>query len=101
MNDKALAEIRVAIYHGSYALGSNFVKITQDVLHDVANVASDLHNCLPVPESDSMNGISRLTGYMNLLYHEASSTKYYEASVLIVSVIVYNIINSTFSIQPR
>lgn len=83
--DNVLTEIHIAIYHGSHALGSNFVKITQDVLHDVANVASDLHNCLPVPERDSMNGISRLTGYMNLLYHEVSSTEYYEAFVLIVS----------------
>lgn len=72
-----------AIYHGSGALGSTFVKTAQGVLHDVANVASELGACLPLPGCDSMNGISRHTAYMNLFYHDVNYLHRYEFSKLI------------------
>jgi len=47
-----------------------FVKRTQSVLKGVADVASELTTYFPVPEDGSVNGISRVSGYLNLLYHE-------------------------------
>lgn len=47
-----------------------FVKRTQSVLKGVADVAPELANYFPVPEDGSVNGISRVSGYLNLLYHE-------------------------------
>lgn len=47
-----------------------FVKRTQSVLKGVTYVASELTTYFPVPEDGSVNGISRVSGYLNLLYHE-------------------------------
>ncbi|KAJ5349943.1 hypothetical protein N7541_007670 [Penicillium brevicompactum] len=47
-----------------------FVKSTQEVLHRMAEVASDLRKYFPVPEQEAVNGISRASGYLNLMYHQ-------------------------------
>ncbi|RJE25094.1 hypothetical protein PHISCL_02565 [Aspergillus sclerotialis] len=60
----------VALYRESGHRRSTLVKSAQGVLQKVANVAPDLREYFPVPEQESMNGISRVTGYMNLLYHQ-------------------------------
>lgn len=60
----------IALYKGSENLNSSYVKTSQDVLQRVANVASDLREYFPVPEPESLNGISRVSGYLNLLYHQ-------------------------------
>ena len=36
----------------------------------MAEVASDLRKYFPVPEQEAVNGISRASGYLNLMYHQ-------------------------------
>lgn len=67
---KTKSNISIALYSESGSMGSTFVKRAQNVLQRVANVASDLREHFPVPEQESMNGISRVSGYMNLFYHQ-------------------------------
>lgn len=47
-----------------------FVKRTQSVLKGVTDVASELTTYFPVPEDGLVNSISRVSGYLNLRYHE-------------------------------
>ncbi|KAL4794097.1 Zn(II)2Cys6 transcription factor [Aspergillus venezuelensis] len=65
-----LAIHSAALYRDHGHLNSTFVKATQEVLQRVANVASDLRQHFPVPEQESLGGISRVSGYLNLLYHQ-------------------------------
>lgn len=67
---EADSDIYVAVYRENRHKGSAFVKNTQEVLQRVAKVAPDLHEYFPVPEQDAMDGISRVSGYMNLFYHQ-------------------------------
>ncbi|KAJ5477650.1 hypothetical protein N7530_003159 [Penicillium desertorum] len=67
---KAFSRVVNALYREKENPNSTFVKNTQEVLQRVANVASDLREYFPVPEQEAMNGISRVSGYMNLLYHQ-------------------------------
>jgi hypothetical protein len=69
---KTNSNIPTALYREKENPNSTFVKNTQEVLQRVANVASDLREYFPVPEQEAMNGISRVSGYMNLLYHQVS-----------------------------
>ncbi|KAL4911718.1 fungal-specific transcription factor domain-containing protein [Aspergillus aurantiobrunneus] len=66
---RAFSQVVNALYRVN-ELNSTFVKAAQEVLHQVANVASELRQCFPVPEQESLSGISRVSGYMNLLYHQ-------------------------------
>lgn len=59
-----------ALYRKSDSLKFDLVKTTQDVLQSVATVAPDIRTYLPVPEPNAMSGISRVSGYINLLYHQ-------------------------------
>ncbi|CAG7983721.1 unnamed protein product [Penicillium salamii] len=61
---------RLVLYRNKGDLKSTFVKSTQDVLQRVAEVAFDLNKYFPVPEHEAMSGISRVSGYLNLLYHQ-------------------------------
>ncbi|OJJ59112.1 hypothetical protein ASPSYDRAFT_89830 [Aspergillus sydowii CBS 593.65] len=67
---QAFSQVVNALYKGSENLNSSYVKTTQDVLQRVADVASGLREYFPVPEPESLNGISRVSGYLNLLYHQ-------------------------------
>ncbi|KAL3496051.1 hypothetical protein BJX62DRAFT_252420 [Aspergillus germanicus] len=67
---RAFSQVVNTLYRESGVLNSTFVKTTQEVLQGVANVASELRELFPVPEQGSMNGISRVSGYLNLLYHQ-------------------------------
>ncbi|CAG8299011.1 unnamed protein product [Penicillium salamii] len=62
--------IRSVLYRNKGDPKSTFVKSTQEVLQRVAEVASDLKKYFPVPEEEAMSGISRVSGYLNLLYHQ-------------------------------
>lgn len=67
---------RLVLYRNKGDLKSTFVKSTQDVLQrvaEVAEVAFDLNKYFPVPEHEAMSGISRVSGYLNLLYHQVGS----------------------------
>lgn len=74
MDKMGWTNIWIALYKGSENLNSSYVKTTQDVLQRVADVASDLREYFPVPEPESLNGISRVSGYLNLLYHQVCHT---------------------------
>lgn len=66
-----LIEYRIAIYgQDGRQTKTIFVKSTRRVLRSVADVASELTTYFPVPEDGSVNGISRVSGYLDLLYHE-------------------------------
>jgi hypothetical protein len=62
-----------ALYRDKGDLRSTFAKSTQDVLQRVADVASELRENFPVPDQEALSGISRVSGYLNLLYHQVSS----------------------------
>jgi hypothetical protein len=61
-----------ALYKDDGDPRSTFVRNTQEVLERVADVSSDLQKYFPVPEQEAMSGISRVSGYLNLLYHQVS-----------------------------
>ncbi|KAL2813207.1 fungal-specific transcription factor domain-containing protein [Aspergillus cavernicola] len=67
---QAFSQVVNVLYRENGSLNSTLVKTTQEVLQRVANVASELRHYFPVPEQESMNGISRVSGYLNLLYHQ-------------------------------
>ncbi|OQE40346.1 hypothetical protein PENCOP_c006G06829 [Penicillium coprophilum] len=67
---KTFSHIMNALYRDHGDMRSTFVKSTQEVLQRVADVASDLRKSFPVPEQEAMSGISRVAGYLNLLYHQ-------------------------------
>ncbi|KAL2814983.1 hypothetical protein BJX63DRAFT_391053 [Aspergillus granulosus] len=67
---QAFSQVVNALYRENEHQTSTFVKSTQKVLASVANVAADLRKYFVVPEQDALNGISRVTGYINLLYHQ-------------------------------
>ncbi|KAL3474891.1 fungal-specific transcription factor domain-containing protein [Aspergillus californicus] len=67
---QAFSQVVNALYRENGSLNSTLVKSTQEVLQRVANVASELRRYFPVPETASMSGISRVEGYLNLLYHQ-------------------------------
>lgn len=61
-----------ALYRDTGDMESTFVKSTQEVLQRVADVASELRENFPVPDQGALSGISRVSGYLNLLYHQVS-----------------------------
>lgn len=61
-----------ALYRNAGDMESTFVKSTQEVLQRVAGVASELRENFPVPDQGALSGISRVSGYLNLLYHQVS-----------------------------
>ncbi|CAG8070884.1 unnamed protein product [Penicillium salamii] len=67
---KTFSRIMNVLYRNKGDPKSTFVKSTQEVLQRVAEVASDLKKYFPVPEEEAMSGISRVSGYLNLLYHQ-------------------------------
>ncbi|KAL4874888.1 fungal-specific transcription factor domain-containing protein [Aspergillus karnatakaensis] len=67
---QAFSQVVNALYRESGHSSLTFVKSTQEVLQRVADVAPDLREHFPVPEKEAVNGISRVAGYMNLLYHQ-------------------------------
>ncbi|BCS01740.1 Zn(II)2Cys6 transcription factor [Aspergillus luchuensis] len=67
---QALSNVVNAIYRENGDLNSTLVKATQDVLQQVADVASDLREKFPLPNQESRSGISRVSGYLHLLYHQ-------------------------------
>lgn len=67
-----LLRMIIAIYRENGDLNSTLVKATQDVLQQVADVASDLREKFPLPNQESRSGISRVSGYLHLLYHQVS-----------------------------
>ncbi|KAE8374679.1 hypothetical protein BDV26DRAFT_34367 [Aspergillus bertholletiae] len=58
------------LYGQDSHVNAKFVRNAQKVLQSVAGVAPELTEYFPIPEDGSLNGISRDTGYMNLLYHQ-------------------------------
>ncbi|KAB8259358.1 hypothetical protein BDV32DRAFT_159295 [Aspergillus pseudonomiae] len=58
------------LYGQDSHINAKFVRNAQKVLQSVAGVAPELTDHFPIPEEGSLNGISRDTGYMNLLYHQ-------------------------------
>ncbi|CAI7628261.1 unnamed protein product [Penicillium palitans] len=67
---KAFSRIVNALYRDTGDMESTFVKSTQEVLQRVADVASELRENFPVPDQGALSGISRVSGYLNLLYHQ-------------------------------
>ncbi|KAJ5602792.1 hypothetical protein N7537_005748 [Penicillium hordei] len=67
---KAFSRIMNALYRDTRDMESTFVKSTQEVLQRVADVASELRENFPLPEQGALSGISRVSGYLNLLYHQ-------------------------------
>lgn len=61
-----------ALYRDTGNMESTFVKSTQEVLQRVADVACELRENFPVPDQGALSGISRVSGYLNLLYHQVS-----------------------------
>ncbi|CAI7627330.1 unnamed protein product [Penicillium crustosum] len=67
---KAFSRIVNALYRDAGEMESTFVKSTQEVLQRVADVACELRENFPVPDQGALSGISRVSGYLNLLYHQ-------------------------------
>ncbi|KAL4950991.1 Zn(II)2Cys6 transcription factor [Aspergillus filifer] len=67
---QAFGQVVDTLYRDNGHLNSTFVKATQEVLQRVANVASDLRQNFPVADQESLSEISRVSGYLNLLYHQ-------------------------------
>ncbi|KAK4866825.1 hypothetical protein LT330_007988 [Penicillium expansum] len=67
---KAFSRIVNALYRDTGNMESTFVKSTQEVLQRVADVACELRENFPVPDQGALSGISRVSGYLNLLYHQ-------------------------------
>ncbi|KAJ9486712.1 hypothetical protein VN97_g6621 [Penicillium thymicola] len=59
-----------ALYRDTGNMESTFVKSTQELLQRVADVACELRENFPVPDQGALSGISRVSGYLNLLYHQ-------------------------------
>ncbi|KAJ5279047.1 hypothetical protein N7478_004419 [Penicillium angulare] len=72
---QAIGRVVKALYRKSDSLKFDLLKTTQEVLQSAASVACDIRTYFPVPEQDAMSGISRVAGYMNLLYHQQSVCK--------------------------
>ncbi|KAL3436127.1 fungal-specific transcription factor domain-containing protein [Aspergillus tetrazonus] len=67
---RAFSQVVNALYRESSDLNSTLVKNTQEVLQRLADVTSELREYFPVPDQESLSGISRVSGYLNLLYHQ-------------------------------
>ncbi|KAB8270034.1 fungal-specific transcription factor domain-containing protein [Aspergillus minisclerotigenes] len=69
---QAFGQVMDTLYRKDRQVDSNLVRSTQRVLRSVANVAPELTGYFPVPEKGSVNGISRVSGYLNLLYQQCA-----------------------------
>ncbi|KAE8362684.1 Zn(II)2Cys6 transcription factor [Aspergillus caelatus] len=67
---QAFGQVMDTLYRKDRQMDSNLVRSTQRVLRSVANVAPELASYFPVPEKGSVNGISRVSGYLNILYQQ-------------------------------
>ncbi|KAL4925240.1 Zn(II)2Cys6 transcription factor [Aspergillus undulatus] len=67
---QAFSQVVNALYKDTRELNSTLVKTAQEVLQRLAEAASELREHFPVPEQESLSGISRVSGYLNLLYHQ-------------------------------
>ncbi|KAL4772344.1 fungal-specific transcription factor domain-containing protein [Aspergillus nidulans var. acristatus] len=67
---RAFSQVVNALYRESSDLNSTLVKTTQEILQRLADVALELREYFPVPDQESLSGISRVSGYLNLLYHQ-------------------------------
>ncbi|OGM49651.1 hypothetical protein ABOM_001871 [Aspergillus bombycis] len=67
---KAFGQVMNTLYRKERQINSHFVRSTQRALRSVANLAPELTGYFPVPEEGSVNGISRVSGYLNLLYQQ-------------------------------
>lgn len=72
VEDKISSNSKAALYRDAGEMESTFVKSTQEVLQRVADVACELRENFPVPDQGALSGISRVSGYLNLLYHQVS-----------------------------
>lgn len=72
------------------------MKSTQEVLQRVADVASELRENFPVPDQGALSGISRVSGYLNLLYHQVS---FYSALKPLISNII-SVYRACYSAVP-
>jgi hypothetical protein len=59
-----------AVYVRDGRHNTTFLNCTQRVLQNVAAVGPELMDLFPIPEDGSVKGISRVSGHMNLLYHQ-------------------------------
>ncbi|KAL4929494.1 fungal specific transcription factor domain-containing protein [Aspergillus undulatus] len=62
---QAFSQVVNALYRDTRELNSTLVKTAQEVLQRLAEAASELREHFPVPEQESLSGISRVSGYLN------------------------------------
>jgi hypothetical protein len=58
------------VYGPDGRLNNRFLLSTKSVLASVAGLADELRQLLPIPLDNSTSGISRMSAYIHLLYHQ-------------------------------
>ncbi|KAH8807875.1 Zn(II)2Cys6 transcription factor [Xylogone sp. PMI_703] len=67
---RIIAEINSTIYGIDGRLNTQFLLSTKSTLASIANLADELRQLLPMPLDKSVSGVSRLTAYIHILYHQ-------------------------------
>ncbi|RFU34083.1 hypothetical protein B7463_g2248, partial [Scytalidium lignicola] len=65
-----IADINSTIYGIDGRLNTQFLLSTKAALASMANLADELRHLLPMPLDKTISGVSRLTAYIHILYHQ-------------------------------
>lgn len=60
----------LAVYAIDGRLNRNFLLRTKKALANIASLADELHNAFPLHLDQAVSGISRISAYLHLLYHQ-------------------------------
>ncbi|KAH7169990.1 hypothetical protein EDB81DRAFT_774203 [Dactylonectria macrodidyma] len=67
---RTLAAINRGVYGLDGRLNKKFLLSTKDVLSNIAGLADELQQTFPMQIDQTINGVSRTSGYLHLLYHQ-------------------------------
>ncbi|KAJ5263252.1 hypothetical protein N7478_010857 [Penicillium angulare] len=71
---RIIAEISGTVYAIDGRLNRNFLIRTKSALASIAKLADELHTAFPLHLDQSSSGVSRISAYLNLLYHQCIVT---------------------------
>ncbi|KAM3070533.1 hypothetical protein ACMFMF_007988 [Clarireedia jacksonii] len=67
---RIISQILNTVYGRDGRLSRKYLSCTKAALKSIASVTDQLNRCFEIPVSASMAGISRLSAYLHLLYHQ-------------------------------
>ncbi|KAL6404324.1 positive activator of transcription [Ilyonectria robusta] len=67
---RTIAAINRGVYGADGRLNKKFLLSTKDVLSNIATLADELQETFPMQVDQTINGVSRTSGYLHLLYHQ-------------------------------